>query len=97
MIMLMLTMMIISMMMMMMVPVIFEPGADHGEVEAEAWNSPKMVMMVFVIIVFIVIVSLSWIITDVCQMHKSRRFFDRSAAPPSVKAPKRIFNSKIIF
>ena len=28
-----------------MMPVIFEPGGDHGEVEAEAWRSPEMVMM----------------------------------------------------
>ena len=37
-------MMMIMMMTVMMMPVIFEPGGDHGEVEAEAWNSPKMLV-----------------------------------------------------
>ena len=46
MIMVMILMMMMMRMMMMMIPVIFEPGGDHGEVEAEASRSPEIVMIV---------------------------------------------------
>ena len=38
--------MIMMMMAVMIMPEISEPGGDHGEVEAEAWHSPEMMMMV---------------------------------------------------
>ena len=45
MMMVMMKMMILAMMIM---PEISEPGGDHGEVEAEAWHSPDMIMVVII-------------------------------------------------
>ena len=52
MMMIMMIMMIMMMMAMMIMPEISEPGGDHGEVEAEAWHSPEMMIMVIIVMIF---------------------------------------------
>ena len=52
MIMMMMIMMIMMMMAMMIMPEISEPGGDHGEVEAEAWHSPEMMIMMITVMAF---------------------------------------------
>ena len=52
MMMMMMIMMIMMMMAMMIMPEISEPGGDHGEVEAEAWHSPEMMIMMITVMAF---------------------------------------------